>query len=68
VVAIIGYWRASIIFAAGKGNEELSVYRSASITSYRNSRITSAVIDRRTYDALQTIIADDYEGMVPAIT
>lgn len=68
VIAILGYWRASIIFAAGEDSEELSVYRSSSIASYRNSRIASSVIDRRTYDALQTTIAVDDEGMHAAIT
>jgi MFS family permease len=66
--AILGYWRASIIFAAGEGNEELSVYRSSSIASYRNSRVALSVIDRRTYDALATTIAVDDEGMIAAIT
>jgi hypothetical protein len=66
VAAILGYWRASIIFAAGQDNEELSVYRSSSIASYRNSRIASSVIDRRTYDAL-TIAVDD-EDMLAVIT
>jgi MFS family permease len=68
VVAIFGYWRASIIFAAGNDNEELSVYRNASIASYRNSQIASSVIDRRAYDALQTMIAVDDEDMLATIT
>jgi MFS family permease len=59
VVAILGYWRASILFAAGAGNEEIAVYRRASITTYRSTRISSSMIDRRTYDALEQIIAVD---------
>jgi MFS family permease len=67
-VGILGYWRASIIFGAGEGNEELSGYRSSSIASYRNSRVALSLIDRRTYDALQTTIAVDDEGMIATIT
>lgn len=67
-VAILGYWRASTIYVAGEGNEELSIYRRDSIASYRKSRISSSVIDRRTYDALETAIATDDEDTLPEIT
>lgn len=64
-VAILGYWRVSIIFAGSEGNDALSVYRTESILSYRNSRGVSSIIDRRTYETLENAIAkDDQEQRV----
>jgi MFS family permease len=69
LVAIVGYWRASVIFASGDSSEELSLYRRSSIASYRSSCAASSVaaIDRRTYDALQVSIAEDDLESLPGI-
>jgi MFS family permease len=66
VLAILGYLRASVIFAAGEGKDELSAYRTMSIMSYRSTTGDLVPFDRSTYDALASTIAmeDDKNNTV----
>jgi MFS family permease len=61
ILAVIGYWRASVLFSRGVGLDAVQRYRLSSISTYRLSHrgVSFSTVDRRTYDALSSLFEND---------
>jgi MFS family permease len=59
LLAILGYWRAAVLYHSGDGRDATAAHRQRSISSYRNSRTSSALLDPLTYAALHAIVGEE---------